>query len=185
MPFREPNPPVGSSLQAGFLRRLLDAVRANKILPGLGYRTKYSSFGTTLEIDQAPGGAGGGVMMMALLSYHMDATHGDYLNCRPPGGASDGSDDVYVAVEPQLQSGITTKTTPDAKVWAYTAYTEAIQQRTSTSGSTVLTEYISPPFLAGDVIPVQPCSNAGVTVSGVAVSQVALTGRQWASVASS
>jgi hypothetical protein len=129
-------------------------------------------------------GGGGGCTMMQVMSYHQSAANGDYLVCRPPGGASDGSGDVKVAVEPHLQSGITTQTMPDGTSWAYTAYTEATQQRTATQtagGSAVLTEYISPPFLTTDVVPVFSCGNSGVTVSSVEVKKVAITGRQWAS----
>jgi hypothetical protein len=125
---------------------------------------------------------GGGVVMMAMVSYHQSAANGDYLVCRPPGGDSGGADDVKVAVEPHLQSGIATQTMPNGDAWGFTSYTEATQQRTSTKGTTVLTEYISPPFLTTDMIPVEPCANTGVTVSGTVLTLVARTGRQWASV---
>jgi len=138
---------------------------------------KIAPNGVILEIPTwgGSGGVGSDPQMMAVVSYHMDATNGDYLVC----AGTDGS--VNVAVEPQLQSGITSQTMSDASVWAYTVYTEATQKRTSTSGSTVLTEYISPPFLADDVVLVLSCQNTGVTVGGVPVTLIAITGRQWAS----
>lgn len=55
-----PNPPSGSSQQASWLKRLVDAVRANKILPGRGYKVKYTSQGVILEIEPTAGGGGGG-----------------------------------------------------------------------------------------------------------------------------
>jgi len=54
-----PNPPSGSSQQASWFKRLLDAVRANKILPGRGYKVKYTAQGVILEIDPPAGGGGG------------------------------------------------------------------------------------------------------------------------------
>lgn len=123
----------------------------------------------------------GGVTMMGLISYNQDATDGDYLVCRPIGGDSGGSEDVRVAVEPQLQSWITSQTLPDSSSWAYTAYDEAAQQRTATSGGTELTEYISPPFIVGDFIPVQSCEDSGVFDGATELTRIAITGRQWAS----
>ena len=119
-----------------------------------------------------------GPTMMVLVSYNQDQTHGDYLLCTPPGGGSN----VKVAVEPQLQTGITTETTPDGNVWSYAVLAAQKRSATCTSGSsvgTVLTEYITPPFIAGNIIPVQACVNPGVTVGGVTLRMVALTGRNW------
>ena len=111
---------------------------------------------------------------MQVVSYHQDATNGDYLICQPPGGGAT----VNVAVEPQLQSGIVTQTNPDGTTWTYSTYVAATQTRLRNDG---VTEYLSPAFISTDIIPVQPCSNSGVTVSGKKLTQVALTGRQWAS----
>ena len=126
-----------------------------------------------------------GIINAALISFNNDAVHGDYLVCRLPGGNSDGSNDIKVAIEPQLQTGITTQTTPDTSVWTYTYTTP--QQRTSacTSGpqsGTSLSEYITPAFITTppDIIPVQYCANTGVTVSSIPLHWIALTGRQWA-----
>lgn len=140
--------------------------------------------GTVLEIPR--GGISSGTtvsswpIMMLVVSYHQSA-YGDYLVCTPPGG----SGNVNVAVEPHLQSGIVTQTMPNGDEWFFTEYTDDIdtdpQQRTSTKDMTVLTEYISPPFLDTDIVPVWPCSNTGVKVDGASITLVALTGRQWAS----
>lgn len=56
MSFHAPNPPSGSSLQAAWLRRLADAVRACRILSGRGYKVKRTSTGTILEIESGAGG---------------------------------------------------------------------------------------------------------------------------------
>ena len=140
--------------------------------------------GHSSDADDLRIGGGGGCTLMRVMSYHQDAADGDYLVCRPPDGDEGGEDDVFVAVEPQLQSAIVDQTMPDGSVWGYSAYVAATQQRTATQSggaAAVLSEYISPPFLAGDYVPVFACGNAGVTVDEESVSLVALTGRQWAS----
>ena len=52
----QPNPPGGASAEANWLRRLWQAVRANKILPGRGYKVKRTSAGVILEIEAGSGG---------------------------------------------------------------------------------------------------------------------------------
>ena len=49
---------------------------------------------------------------MKLVSYHQDATKGDYLVCQPPG--TDAT--VKVAVGPELQSGLQSQRMPDGAV---------------------------------------------------------------------
>ena len=182
------------------LSDLVNATVANAVM--IGRRAHFSGkrayvLSTKPESDSEDGHNNadedlylGGVTMMKLLSYHQSAANGDYLVCRPPGGNSDGSDDVKVAVEPQLQSAITAQTMPDGTAWSYlttggaSTYIEATQQRTArqtAGGTATLTEYITPPFLTTDYVPVFSCSNAGATVGGVAATLVAITGRQWAS----
>ena len=123
---------------------------------------------------------GGGLTMMQVVSYHQDATHGDYLVCQPPGSGPPPT--VNVAVEPQLQSAIVAQTNPDGVTWHYSTYSASGQSRLRTDDS--VTEYISPAFISTDVVPVWSCSNTGVTVSSVAVTLIAITGRQWAEAAS-
>jgi hypothetical protein len=133
----------------------------------------------------------GGVTMMSVVSYHQDATYGDYLVCQPDG---EGAATVNAAVEPQLQSrlgfsgGIYSETKPDGNTWQYSGYNAAAQRRTATCISgplagRVLTEYITPPFVfepVADRIKVQACANTGVSVGGVAVTLIEDRGRHWA-----
>ena|ERR1035441_1665222 len=123
----------------------------------------------------------GGVTMMQVVSYHQDATHGDYLVCQPPGDP-EVVPTVKVAVEPQLQSAITAETNPDSTTWHYSTYSASGQSRLRTDDS--VTEYIDPPFISTNIVPVWTCGNTGVTVSSVAVTLIAITGRQWAEAAS-
>lgn len=58
MPFQAPNPPSGSSFFAAWCRKVQNALRAIRILPGLGYKVKYTTNGTILEIDPVMGGSG-------------------------------------------------------------------------------------------------------------------------------
>ena len=64
MSFREPNPPEPNSPHASWLRRVWSALRAQKILPGRGYKVKQTSQGVILEIE--PGGGGGGASQCPL-----------------------------------------------------------------------------------------------------------------------
>ena len=138
-----------------------------------GQRTNRTTRGTfTLGTPAAIGGGGG--VIMQVVSYHQDATNGDYLVCQPDGGGAT----VNVAVDMHLQSSIVTQTNPDGTTWTYSTYVAATQTRLRNDG---VTEYISPPFITSDRIGVQPCSNTGVTVSGKKLTQIAPTGRQWAS----
>jgi hypothetical protein len=52
-----PNPVGGSGADAVWFRRIWAAIRANKILPGRGYKRKQTTDGVILEIE--PGGGGG------------------------------------------------------------------------------------------------------------------------------
>ena len=126
------------------------------------------------------GGVGGGPTQMQIVAsagvcYVQDATHGDYIWCEPLGGG----DAVKVLVEPQLQSSITSKALPDGTTWNYGTYAAAAQSRMATRSDSAITmvQYITPPFVAGDIVPVSPQVPA---ISGANGTQVAYTGRQWA-----
>ncbi len=115
---------------------------------------------------------------MKLVSYHQDATKGDYLVCQPPG--TDAT--VKVAVGPELQSGLQSQRMPDGAEWVYSDYNAKLQTRTASCAALGVsrTEYITPPLLQGESVPVGTCSNTGVSVGGVAVTLIALTaGRRW------
>jgi hypothetical protein len=121
------------------------------------------------------GGSGGGsVQLMTLVSFSFNT-----LVCRPAGGASDGSEDVDVALEPQLRSGITSQDIPTetgTETWTYSSYNATYQSRTASGPSGTEVEHITPRFIVGDTIPVWSCSSSGITN----VTRIAVTGRQWA-----
>jgi hypothetical protein len=160
-------------------------------------KVEHTVRGIRLHAKSNPSASDAGDVWMTLISYNQDQEYGDYLVCRPPGAPSDGSGDVNVAVEPQLQSSVGwhleddedvySQTMPgdDGTTWTYTDYDETNQRRTSTSDEetpTVLTEYITPAFVllpAPDLIPVR-ASTTNVTVDGVKLTLAAITGRQWA-----
>ncbi|MCX6924989.1 MAG: hypothetical protein NT154_17505 [Verrucomicrobia bacterium] len=91
---------------ASWLKKLLAAVQANKILPGRGYLLKQSTGGTILEID--PGSRGSsGVTRMAVKEVH-----GAYLTCNTVTGYDSdedgvvlGSTDIHVAKPYSLRRG--------------------------------------------------------------------------------
>lgn len=105
---RGPNPNSGEGAAANWLRRLLAAVAANKILPGVGYKVKYSSLGTTLEVE--PGKGGGNGVGISAKRYRVKSVQGDYLTCRTWDGSTEGDTDVLVAKPPQLRHSITSQT---------------------------------------------------------------------------
>jgi hypothetical protein len=175
---------IFSATDMNRLVKALNALLKLTVTRGATDNFTVSDANATLQIQQdaaSSGGVGPGVTLMTLVSYHQDATNGDYLVCRPDGGKSDGSNDVFVAVEPQLQSDLTGRTNPDGNHWSFGSYNQAGQSRVAT-GSTTLNEYITPPFEVGDTIPVCQCNNAYVMVGTVLVVLIAITGRQWAAV---
>ena len=146
---------------------------------GPGSAVHAPSTGTTTAYWECyANGGSGGLKLMVLDSYAMDATNGDYLMCSPIGGGTS----IKVGVEPHLQSAITTQSLPDGTVWSYSSYSSSSQQRTATQttgGTAVLTEYMTPPLLAGDIIPVFTMDP--VTIGSSTFTLIAITGRQWAS----
>lgn len=73
-----PNPPSGSSPAAVWFRRILDAIRSQKILPGVGYFVKETSNGTVLQINATGGSSQSGAVQRMRIKH----IHGDYLICR-------------------------------------------------------------------------------------------------------
>lgn len=118
-------------------------------------------------------GGGGTVTLYTLISINMA---GNYLVCRPDGGAGDGSDDIKVALQPELRNTISSQTI-DGETWTY-SYDD--QRRTASYSDLVENQVITPRFLAGDIVPVTRCLNTGVTVSGTELTYISITGREWA-----
>lgn len=162
--------PGGTDARTGWERE--QHRQTNQSLPLRGtsqYSVQRRTTGQSIKINSvAAARVKSGVYMM-LVDYVQDIGAGDYLICRPKNGANDGSNDVYVAVPPELQTGlgakvvggvtIYTQRRPDGvggfQVWTYSAWDETNQQRqadcpTAGPGSTPLTviENITPPFMA-------------------------------------
>lgn len=90
------------------------------------------------------------------------------LTCRPDGGDDDGSDDVLVALQPELRDSITAQNIAGEQ-WNYSSYDETDQSRIAILASNTQvteTQFITPRFLAGDKIPVWYCLNTGITTGG-------------------
>src|ERR1039458_3783422 len=121
-----PPRPTGNDKQARFMQSVWDRLwggetRVNDVS---GQRTNRTTRGTfTLGTPAAIGGGGG--VIMQVVSYHQDATNGDYLVCQPDGGGAT----VNVAVDMHLQSSIVTQTNPDGTTWTYSTYVAATQTR--------------------------------------------------------
>ena len=153
---------------------------------GQSGKVTISDNGVSLDVPTGSGGGGSsptssaGIELMTLVSYHMDATNGDYIICTK----QDGSANVAVYLDPQLQSSISSQTMPDTVHWYYNTYTEANQSRISQTPAsfptTIITEYITPPFLAGNKIVVFTLTTP-ITVGSSTFNYICSTGRQWAS----
>lgn len=102
-----PNPVSGNSAQAGWLRQLLAAVRANKLLPGVGYKLNPSSNGVSLEIQEGRGGGGDSTRFLVI------SVHGDYMVCHRMNGSTEGSTDINVAKAPNLRHSLESQTVGD------------------------------------------------------------------------
>lgn len=121
--------------------------------------------------------AGGAVTLYTVITVDMA---GNYLVCRPDGGAGDGSDDINVAIQPELRNTIASQVI-DGETWNY-SYSGQSRTATLSGGSYAETEEITPRFLEGDVVPVTRCTNTGVTVGGVGLQYISITGREWAKI---
>jgi hypothetical protein len=152
---------------AHWLNKLREFCHWTQLVSGPGYRVKQLQGGRMIEwVQQGGGGSGTAapsqtpLRLMTLVSFAFN-----YLVCRPDLGASDGSQDVKVALQPELRDTILTQTVA-GEAWVYSAYSGSIQQRTATLGSVVEIEYITPRFVAGDRIPVWACANTGIKTDG-------------------
>ena len=113
------------------------------------------------DVVQVGGGAAAeSTRLMTLQSFHFN-----YLICRPDGGASDGSSDVTVALQPELRDTITTEDI-GGETWDYDSYDASDQSRNATYGAITEHQFITPRFLAGARVPVDRCLNTGVKGDG-------------------
>ena len=169
-----PNPVSGTSLQAGWLARLWSAVRANRLLPGLGYKLKYSSLGTLIEIEPSRGGQAANPARR----YLVKSVEADYVVCRTWDGTTEGSVDVKVAKPPHLRHSLTSQVINGVTVsYGTYAISGGICTRLATAGGYAdQTEMVVPVFqLASGASPDDQCEiwadepegGTDVQVSGV------------------
>lgn len=109
---------------------------------------------------------------------------GDYLVVRPPGGASDGSQDIKVAKPYKLRWAVTGATI-DSVAITYGSWDLTTQRRTATApGPVTERQVITPRYLGGDPIHYVR-TTTGVTDAGVDLMRLDLNvdARAWAKVA--
>ena len=172
---RGPNPNSGDSRAATWLRRLLAAVQANKLLPGIGYKLKHSTLGTTLEINPGKGGPGK-LEMCQISALYGSVTPADYFSVYSfIDGATTGSE-FYVAKS--IPSRMHTARSYYGTSYSYT-YTDD-NNRTSDDEVTEEEQVVLEPFVVGDGVFVMDVGYTGVTVATVGVKKIEVnTEREW------
>ncbi len=140
-----PQQPNESTPLGHWLRKLLRACIASRILPGSGYFVKTTATGTILEIR--PGGGGSSKPQ----PHRFKSMGTDHLICRTWDGTNQGTTDVLIAKPPTLWFSVASKVLRGTTI-TYSAYSLTGQSRTSTSASKTETELITPSYETDDII---------------------------------
>lgn len=119
-----------------WLRRLVAACRANKILSGIGYKVRQTSSGVILEV--LPGAGGGTSTPVNIKLFQFQEMKKDYLLCSESGVFTPGDGDnlVRVAKPPLLRFSIVTRSIHGA-FFTYTGYNLSTQRRVANLGAIV------------------------------------------------
>lgn len=198
--FDFPGNPEGTSRLANWLKKLLFASIASRVRPGIGYRTKYTSSGTFLEIDHF-GGSGGGDPTKTK-AYRYISMQRDYIICLKPGVISfdpvspSPEDSVRILKPPLLRfPEVALVRTIHDKTITYTNYDLIKQQRTANEGLTtvvreeqVITDSYTllDTILAGELdvpvpVPVDDADLGRDSTSSITLYDLNVDGRYWAS----
>ncbi len=94
----------------------------------------------------------------------------DHLVCHSWNGTTEGTEDIFIAKPPDLRSSLTTEILRGVTI-DYSAYNNIAQTRVATQRGTATTEtqYITKPYIAGDVI-WAVTAWSGVTFTNTAVT---------------
>lgn len=165
----EPGLVTGIGPQASWYRRMTDYIRSLRILPGNGYRVKQLTGGVILEFPDR-GGLGG-----APLSINLFVCNGHGLTL----DTSVGGADYVLGVPQNAAAGTGTAPTPILKpslLWFsiksrqvygginYSQWSGQSQSRLATNPVGSATEYITPLYLAGDLLWTVPVNYNGQKV---------------------
>jgi len=141
-----PNPPAGSSHERDWMRRLIAACRASRIVPGRGYKLHPQTNGTMLNLIGEPGAG------IRISTYRYKSHEEEHIICRSWNGTTEGTEDVKIAKPHELRYSI-----ESAEIGAvfvtYSGYDVLGQQRIATpSGGTAETQLITPRYIPDRLI---------------------------------
>lgn len=165
-----PGPPTGIGPQASWLARLADYVKTLEIKPGLGYRTKRSTYGTILEIDQR-GGIGGAPLQISLYQFVSHGAGadpaGDYILCMP---TTNPSATPIKILKPDLLWFSIHSRSARGQNFTFSGWDPVGQSRSATNNVGTVIQYITPSYAPGDFVwamqvtfqtsPMAPSTNA-------------------------
>lgn len=176
MPFREPNPPSGSGPLQAWCRRVWGTLRALRVLPGRGYRVKYTSQGVMLEMDVPQSRNQGGRPAM-LRCKIISLSSSNYMQVCQWDGANYVGGNFYAAKS--VPSRMPSSATRYGVGYTYT-YTDSNTRTSITSGLANETQVMFEEFNIGDEITVGNVGSTGVTVSGNDLEWIEInTAREW------
>jgi hypothetical protein len=143
-----PNPPIQTSVEMQWHRRMAQAARANRIRPSRGLKVRRTPDGIFL---QASGGGGRSELSL----YRFKSMEDDWLVCRSWTGVKEGDKDILIAKPPKLQFKVD-KETIDGVLVTYSAWDTDTQTRHASSGvapnTTEEDQVIVPRYLVDDLI---------------------------------
>lgn len=176
-----PDEPRGSGYLENWARKLLAFVRSCQVVEGIGYRINRSHRGTSLEI--LPGKGGGST----LKHYRVKSIEGDFLTCRTWDGTTEGTEDIYIARDPELRrslfEGQSIAYSSDGDSFTATYTYSSNTKRTKTVGATAETQVIIPYYKTDFtvILAAESANGTGVTdPNEEPIRLVEITQRAWA-----
>lgn len=173
-----PNPPIHTDRDMQWHKRHVQATKANRIKPGVGYRLRRTPGGVILQI--ARGGGRGGLRL-----YRFKSMEDDWLVCRTWDGTNEGDKDILIAKPTKLQFSIDSETI-DGTVVTYTLYDTTNQTRHASAGvapnTTEEDQVIVPRYLVDDLIYVASARTLVLDADNkdLGLIDVNIDGRAWA-----
>lgn len=170
-----------SSRPSNWLNKLLAFARSCQIVEGIGYRINRSHRGTSLEI--LPGKGGGSTIKQ----YRLKSIEGDFLTCRTWDGTTEGTEDIYIARDPELRrtpfegQSIAYNSDGDSftATYAYSSNTKRTKTVSGVAEVQVIVPYYKTDFTV--ILAAASANKTGVTDPDDAdIYLVELTQRAWA-----
>lgn len=177
-----PKTPTGNGGFQFWLERLKEAVRSSKILASPDIVPTVTSQGTFLSLRPRSGTGGS-----TLAQYRLKEIGADWLRCRKYDGTTEGTEDVYIARDPELRrtpfDGQTIAWDSDGDAFSATYAYSSHTKRTKTVSGTAETQVIVP-YYKVDFTVVLAATSANKTgvldPNGAAIYLVEITQRAWA-----